>query len=64
MKPILYFIAFMLVLIFVALAWRFLLVVGGVLLSILLWILLITFCVGAVRGIRDVVRNEDATRGI
>lgn len=48
------FIAFMLVLIFIALAWRFLVIAGGIALSLFMWLLLFKFCLGVAQGIREV----------
>jgi len=52
------FIALMLVLIFIALAWRFLVAAGLLALSVLMWVLLFTFCQGIVRGIREMAERE------
>ena len=52
-----YFIAFMLILIFVALAWRFVFVVSMLFLAILMWILLFKFCQGVVYGLRESLRQ-------
>jgi len=45
----------LLALIFVALAWRFLLVAGAIALSLFMWLLLFKFCLGVAQGIREIV---------
>ena len=49
----------LLALIFIALAWRFLLIAGTVALSLFMWLLLFKFCLGVAQGIREAI-NEAA----
>ena len=53
------FIAFMLVLIFIALAWRFLLPLFVILLSLLMWYLLFLFVKGIVAGIKEMMTTNN-----
>ena len=48
----------LLALIFIALTWRFLLIVGGIALSLFMWLLLLKFCLGVAQGIREIVSQE------
>ena len=52
------FIALMLVLIFIALAWRFLVAAGLLALSVLMWAALFMFCRGFIQGIREVTASH------
>lgn len=47
------FIAIMLVLIFIALSWRFLLILGAIALAIFLWGLIFAFIKGVVQAIKE-----------
>jgi Ca2+/Na+ antiporter len=55
---ILHFIAFMLVLIFIALAWRFLLPLLGICVGLLMWYLLFVFVIGMIKGFIEIAKNE------
>ena len=50
---ILQFIGVILVLIFIALAWRFLLVIGLLVLSLLLWFLVFSFIKGVIQALKE-----------
>jgi Ca2+/Na+ antiporter len=53
-----HFIAFMLVLIFIALAWRLLLPLLGICIGLLLWYLLFVFVMGVMQGVKEIAKNE------
>lgn len=55
-----HFIASMLVLIFIALAWRFLLPLLLIGVSLLMWFLLFGFCKGLAQGFYEMTKGEDA----
>ena len=55
-----HFIAFMLVLIFIALAWRFLLPLLAIGISLFMWFLLFVFCKGVFQGFREINKKDEA----
>lgn len=53
------FIACMLVLIFIALAWRFLLVIGVLVTSFFLWFLIVAFIKGMVQAVKEEIHTSE-----
>lgn len=53
-----FLIVVLLALIFITLAWRFLVIAGGIALSLFMWLLLFKFCQGVAQGIREIVSQE------